>query len=256
MPKPNDARECFHAGIAVSGTPSGIIPSPDLVDLLVRSREDYDWPANTGSTASQARIIALMASVSERLNDLTPASAHQIVIDVSKWAGNNKISHRRLEAATQTETLAMRTAIHDLLNSATEVHGLESLSRLPGLSLVISSKIYRFCCPIVGAAVDRHASYFFNSLPHSEKIFATNFRRQWAKKPGGTTRLSTYTAPSLSYNTKEFFQAYIPLLKNISDHLNAYGHTYRCASLESHQKWTPADVEMASYYWWAQNGAR
>lgn len=256
MPPPIDAANHFSVGISISRIPAGIILSPGLVRLLVLAREMYDWPAATGAAISQGRIIALEASVSHLLAGLTPASAHQIVVDVSDWAGNNARSHRRLVAATAAEAATMHGAISALLNPATARAGIDSLSALPGLSLVISSKIYRFCCPLVGAAVDRHASYFFNSLPVVGGGFSTQFNREWANGPGGSTRLATYNPAGLTRNTTTYFQVYLPLLSELADYLNAHGVTYQCASTGAHRIWKPADVEMAAYYWWALHGAR
>lgn len=256
MPPPNDAAHCFAAGISISRLPAGTVPSPDLVDLLVHARGAYDWPAGTGAAASQATIIALEATVSGLLVGLTPAAAHQIVLDVSSWAGNNTNSQARLAAATHAEIMTMQTALTALLNPATARLGLNTLSALPGLSLVISSKIYRFCCPVVGAAIDRHASYFFNSLPVVGGGFATQFRRQWSNAPGGATRLATYSAAGLASNTSTYLHEYLPLLKEIADHLNTAGRTYACASSGAFRTWSPADVEMAAYFWWASHGAR
>lgn len=256
MPSPNDAAHCFASGISISQIPGGIVPSPDLVDLLVHARGAYDWPSGTGAAASQATIIALEVTVSGLLVGLTPAAAHQIVLNVSSWAGNNANSQARLAAATHAEILAMETALTALLNPATARLGLNTLSVLPGLSLVISSKIYRFCCPADGAAIDRHASYFFNSLPLVGGGFSTQFRRQWSKRPGGTTRLATYSAAGLSSNTSTYFQEYLPLLKEIANYLNTAGRTYTCASSGMFRTWVPADVEMAAYFWWALHGAR
>jgi len=50
-----------------------------------------------------------------------------------------------------------------LLTSGSTEHALRELTKQPGLGLVMASKIYRFCSPHIGAAVDRHSSYFFNS---------------------------------------------------------------------------------------------
>lgn len=256
MPPPNDATHHFASGISISRVPTGISPSMDLVHLLIQARNAYDWPAGTGAAASQARIIALEASVSHLLLDLTPASAHCIVQEVSDWAGNNARSQRRLVAATPIEVETMQAAITALSNPATARSGIDALSVLPGLSLVISSKIYRFCCPLIGAAVDRHASYFFNSLLVVGGGRATQFHREWSNGPGGATRLATYNAAGLAFNTTVYFQEYLPLLKQIADYLNSSGRTFKCASTGVLRKWTPAHVEMAAYYWWALHGAR
>ena len=148
MPPPNDAAHCFAAGISMSRILGGIVPSPGLVDLLAHARGAYDWPSGTGAAASQATIIALEATVSGLLVGLTPAAAHQIVLDVSSWAGNNTNSQARLAAATHAEILAMQTALTALLNPATARLGLNTLSALPGLSPYLYTQLIEHVSPI------------------------------------------------------------------------------------------------------------
>jgi hypothetical protein len=139
---------------------------------------------------------------------------------------------------------------------ATVRHGLDSLSGLPGISLVIASKIYRFCYPRVGAAIDRHASYFFNSLPIVGQGPSTHFTREWANGAHRGSRLAIYSAAGFAANSSEYVQTYLPTLAGLATALNMAGHQYQCAATGLMKTWTPADVEMASYYWWALNGAR
>jgi hypothetical protein len=147
----------------------------------------------------------------------------------------------------------MQAAIGNLLIPASARHGIETLCLLPGISLVIASKIYRFCAQQTGAAVDRHASYFFNALPGGA---ATNFRREWANANHTSSRLAIYIPPWLNYNTDEYFDSYLPLLLCIANALNGAHAQYLCAATQARRNWTPADVEMAAYYWWACHGSR
>lgn len=255
MPPPNDA-PCFSVGVSIDLAAGGCVLSAALIDLLVTARQNYDWPRGTGAGISQARIIAVEDRVCRCLAALNPVSAQQIVVEVSGWAGNNLRSRRALLAAAPAAQLAMHDAVVQLLNPLTARHGIENLSALGGISLVVASKIYRFCCPTVGAAVDRHASYFFNSLPVVGGGFSTHFTREWSNGPAGSTRLATFTAPRLTHNVQEYFDVYLPLLMRIADSLNAIPRQYNCAATNVAKTWLPADVEMAAYYWWALNGAR
>jgi hypothetical protein len=187
---------------------------------------------------------------------LNAGNAHQIVVDVSRWAGNNAASHQHVVAATPADKVVMRTAITDLISSPTAGAGMDALCGLPGISLVIASKIYRFCCPSIGAAVDRHASYFLNSMPITAGGFATRFKREWSNRKRVATRLAIYSAAGLAQNKNEYFQTYLPLLGSIARELNSSGMLYRCAATGLLKSWAAADVEMAAYYWWAVNGAR
>jgi hypothetical protein len=141
-------------------------------------------------------------------------------------------------------------AIRALFDPKTLSLGLDQLCGIPGLRLVMATKIYRFCCPEIGAAVDRHASYFFNSLK------ATSFQREWSTGKRSTSRLAIYGAGNSKRNRNEYLDVYLPLLKQIADYLNRLGFTYKCATTEKSKVWRPADVEMAAYYWWACNGPR
>lgn len=256
MAQPNDAPN-WPPGTSIAAGPTGTwLPSAALVRLLVAARNGYDWPAGTGAAASQERIIRLEKATRWRMAALNPANAHKIVVRVSRWAGNNSRSHRELLAAMPADRAAMRAAINNLAAPGTMSAGLDALCELRGLSLVIASKIFRFCCPHVGAAVDRHASYFFNSLPVTGGGFATHFARQWSNQRHSSSRLSIYTAGGYAQNRDEYVQIYLPLLAGIARQLNASGNLYLCAATGLLKGWTAADVEMAAYYWWACNGAR
>lgn len=231
-----------------------------LVDLLVHERGAYDWPADTGAAHSQRTVLNLEASVAGLLGALTPTTAHAIVEQVSSWAGNNAVSHGTIVSATQATKIQMQNAIALLCASGVLAPGLDALSGLAGVSLVMASKIYRFCVPKQGAAVDRHASYFFNSLdviyPNQPRTTATRFLREWTNARHASTRLGTFTTARYSQNRQEFTGTYLPLLSAIAAELNMLHRPYTCAATGKPQGWRPADVEMAAYYWWACRGSR
>jgi hypothetical protein len=256
MPRPNDAAS-LPLGASISRLPNcNCWPSSTLVQLLVAARSGYDWPAGTGAAASQHQIINLETAVRTHLAALTAHNAHQIVVDVSLWAANNTISHAHIVAATSAQQVAMCAAINNLVTPVGTSRGIDALCALPGIRLVIASKIFRFCSPQRGAAVDRHASYFFNSLPIVGHGSATSFSRQWANRGKTTSRLAIYSQGGYARNRNEYLQSYLPILACIADALNSSGNQYRCAVTTRMKNWTPADVEMAAYSWWACHGAR
>lgn len=256
MPPPNDVL-CFPPGVMLTLNPNGqFVPSQPLVDLLLQARSNYDWPAGTGAHLSQRTIINLVAVVKADLLHLTNVSAHAIAVAVSNWAGNNANAHTRIVAATPAQQNQMQAAIACLLLPGQECAGINELCTLPGISLVIASKIFRFCSPNDGAAVDRHASYFFNSLQVTGVGNATHFVREWANGRHATSRLAIYNRANYARNTAEYFETYLPVLRSITQALNAIPAPYTCAASMGQMHWTPADVEMAAYYWWARRGAR
>lgn len=256
MAVPNDA-PCIPHGVSMSIGPNGTCHlSPALRDLLLRNRDGYNWPTGTGAALSQRTIMSLEAFVDRGTAALNSASAHQIVVEVSRWAGNNAKSHRRLMAAWPAERAVMAKAIGDLISLEKARAGLDALCSLPGLSLVIASKIFRFSCPQIGASVDRHASYFFNSLRLTDGGFATHFVRQWSNQQHSSSRLDIYTAGGYERNKDEYLHSYLPLLKHVARALNSLDGEYCCAATGLMRTWRPADVEMAAYYWWACHGEK
>lgn len=244
-------------GAQLIGQPTGqYIPSQVLIQLLVNARSAYDWPAGNGAQSSQQTIRNLEGAVAHRLAGLNVAAAHGIVIDVSSWAGNNTNSHVQLVGATHAQQAAMKAAITDLITPGREGSGIDALCGLPGINLVIASKIFRFCAPHIGAAVDRHASYFFNSLPVAGRGMSTNFVREWSNGRHASSRLAIYTSQNYRRNRAQYLEIYLPLLANIANAMNALQSKYICAATNQARDWTPADIEMAAYYWWACNGSR
>jgi hypothetical protein len=235
-------------------------PSAHLSKLLAESRSNYDWPAGTGAAKSQAVIISLEKRVADLMQFLDESSAHEIIMKVSEWAGNNVKAHRTIATASQNQKKKMFDSFVALANKGLPRNALDSLANLPGIGLVIATKIYRFCCPAVGAAVDRHASYFFNSLDivfsGQCKRKALAFRREWATGSKSTSRLATYTPSGYSWNRDQYIDQYLPFLSSIANSLNESKVPLVCAATGKQMVWRPADVEMSAYYWWACNGAR
>lgn len=188
------------------------------------------------------------------------AEAHAIVEEVSRWARNNAVSRTAIANATTDTKKQMQKAITLLGSPDGPGPGLDALSCLPGVHLVIATKIYRFCLPHIGAAVDRHVSYFFNSLDvvssSQPTTKATHFLREWSNGRRASTRLGSYSPARYTHNRREVTDCYLPLISQIAGELNAPFAPYTCAATGLSQAWRPADVEMAAYYWWACNGSR
>ncbi|UVL59931.1 hypothetical protein LOY54_18025 [Pseudomonas sp. B21-032] len=253
MPPPLSAPS-LPAGSFVTHNAGIWSPSPVLVDLLLTARHGYAWPLHDSNACSQQRIINLESQVAAWLDPLTPTTAHLIVLNVSAWAGNQANIHQLIAQATAHERQLMQNALQLCSSPNSLTAGLHALCQLPGVSLVIASKIYRFCQPVKGAAVDRHASYFTNSL--SPPGVQTEFLRRWSTANHDRSRLETFNAPDLNRNLNHYIDAYLPLLDGIAAAMNATGHYFQCAASGHLQQWTPADVEMAAFYWWACNGAQ
>lgn len=257
MPPPHDAPS-LPTAVSLNGIMGGLFTlSQPLIDLLVSSRNNYDWPNGTGASRSQQAVKTLVATVNTlMLPVLIPNNAHSIIIAVSQWAGNNVNSHNAICHANAAQKHQMQAAITNLVTPGHEILGIDQLCALPGLNLVIASKIFRFCSPQYAAAVDRHASYFFNSLQIVGQGNTTGFSREWSNANHNTSRLAIYTQSGYTHNKTHYFSYYLPTLYSISSALNLMHCQYTCASSRVDCYWTPADVEMAAYYWWAQHGAR
>ncbi|MBN2428029.1 MAG: hypothetical protein JXK94_06820 [Deltaproteobacteria bacterium] len=143
-----------------------------------------------------------------------------------------------------------------LLQARSNYDWPQGTGALPGIRLVIASKIFRFCSPSFGAAIDRHASYFFNSLPLNGIGRATQFFREWANGCQTTSRFAIYNQAGYVRNKEEYFARYLPMLSSIAKAINEIPALYMCIATNRQVAWTPADVEMSAYYWWALNGSR
>lgn len=256
MPEPNDSTSLPEGASLTTAANRQYELSDRLVQILLQSRNEYDWPAGTGADRSQQNILDLECLVREQMMSLSPAAAHAIVIAVSEWAGNNAIAHANIIGAPPEQQAQMQAAISNLITNGEECYGIDALCKLSGISLVIASKIFRFCAPTHGAAIDRHASYFFNSLHFVDGGTATHFAREWSNGRHTTSRLAIYNTANYARNKAEYFSVYLPTLACIADAMNAIPALYTCAARNVRQHWRPADVEMAAYYWWATNGAR
>lgn len=260
MPPPNDSPIVFPVDCFIAVNADGTFTiSPALAALIVAAREGYDWPAGTSPALSQAKVLDLEAVVTGLMTPLTPAKALDIVRKVSSWGSNNKKAQEDIEAATPFHQAKMAEAIVAIGALATLKKGLNALSALPGLRLVMATKVYRFCYPLLGAgAIDRHASYFFNSVPAVSAagipLSLTDFRREWSTGKHTKSRLAIFQPNGYNHNLTVFVDKYLIVLEKIATALNVSGVTYTCAATDAVNMWHPADVEMAAYYWWAQNG--
>jgi hypothetical protein len=258
MSPPNDSN--LPLGVNVVEDPdAGLMASGALADLLVSSRSCYDWPQGTGAPQSQQAILHLESQAANWLAKLDPATAHALIQKVSIWGRNNVQAQDDIDRACPAIKDHMMAAIQAILDPRTLRIGLDRLSELPGLRLIMATKVYRFCCPTIGAAVDRHASYFFNSLDvvgaHGALRKATAFKREWENGTHKKSRLAIYNAGYHKKNRDEYLTKYLPVATQIAKSLNGMGLTYTCAATKSSRSWRPADVEMAAYYWWALHGS-
>ena len=261
MSPPDYDDSAFPAAVHLSETNDGEVQiSSELEKILVSSRQSYDWPNGTGTAVSQQRVIDLEAQVAALIAALNPANARIIIREVCLWGGNNNQAQAAIEDASLTTRTNMMFAIRKVMNPSILGEGLDSLCAVPGIGLVMATKIYRFCCPDWGIAVDRHASYFFNSLSvirsNETMTKATRFNREWANGRHSISRLAVYHENGRVQNRDEFIRSYLPCLTKIASGLNAKETTYFCAAMGTTKIWRSADVEMAAYYWWAHNGPR
>lgn len=229
--------------------------SEALADLLVDARENYTWRETTA--ASQQKIIDLETETERRIRRLDAENAHWIVQKVSSWGGNYARAQSVIAAAPPAQKSRLASLIGKLLDPESARSALNELTKQPGVGLVMATKIYRFCCPGRGAAVDRHSSYFFNSLQvrgeGGESRPCTRFKREWASGKHRTSRLAIYSEATCSMNLNEYLATYLPLLGRIAGLLNVKRRGFVCAASRVTKLWRPADVEMAAYYWRSQN---
>jgi hypothetical protein len=255
MPPPNDA-PVFSTEIRLIESDQNELRVSDLLaDLLSGARERYVWGAKA-APESQEVIVRLESEIARRLTDLHGDNAQWIIQEVSRWGGNNETAIRSVAFASAEQKQTFAELIGRLVTPLSPDHALRALSKQAGLGLVMASKIYRFCCPQVGAAVDRHSSYFFNSLSvydtSGKPRVCARFTREWATGKHSTSRLAVYTDSKRDANLKEYCATYLPLLGAIADALNSQRGGFLCATSRIRRPWRPADVEMAAYFWWSQ----
>jgi len=87
-------------------------------------------------------------------------------------------------------------------------------------------------------------------------MFATNFKREWSKGPETTSRLAIYHDTYLRRNLEEYTDVYLHLLERLGQFLNEHRITFNCVYSGESKEWRRADVEMAAYHWWSQNGVK
>ena len=259
MPPPNDAPAFSTEILLIESDRKNLRVSELLADLLSEAREQYVWGAKSASE-SQEIIVRLESETARRLADLHGDSAQWIIQEVSRWGGNNETAIRTIASASPEQKQTFAELIGWLLTSGSTEHALRGLTKQPGLGLVMASKVYRFCCPHIGAAVDRHSSYFFNSLSVRDEAgkqrVCTQFTREWDNGKHKTSRLAIYTDPKRDANLKEYCATYLPLLAAIADALNSQRGGFLCATSRARRPWRPTDVEMAAYFWWSQREYR
>jgi hypothetical protein len=115
------------------------VVSEALRKLLITSRSNYNWPEGVGAADSQRRIIELEAFTAGVVAALDPNGAQSIVEKVSNWAGNNADAHEAIRTAPPD--VRMMASIRRVLDGSTLSAGLDGMSELPGLGLVIATKV-------------------------------------------------------------------------------------------------------------------
>lgn len=258
MPAPNDAL-VFKSGVQILASDGERMRVSDgLAELLVQAREAYAWPKERTSKESRKRVAELELRVEGLAAHLNSRNAQLILGEVSDWGGNNARAQEAISSASPARCREFERTITELCHTSQRRSALRGLADQPGIDLVMATKVYRFCVPNVGAAVDRHCSYFFNSLLDrrvpSALTGCTQFRRQWADGKHRSTRLATYTQSGREWNLDCYLSAYLPLLAGIADSLNRTVGGLLCAATDVRRSWRPADVEMAAYQWWSRNG--
>lgn len=251
MSEPNDAT-VLGGDLHIRKDAEGAISlSGELAELLVHARSGYAWRALPST--SQQRIIDLERHTHQRIESLDDEKAHWIIQQVSLWGGNRGRAQRALDQASPAEKSEFAGLIQALLSPQSFEKALSGLSAKTGLCLVIATKIYRFCWPQGGAAVDKHSSYFFNSLDFvdadGKRTKCCHFRRQWSgqqTRTGPTSRLDIYNPSGHDANLRVYAHCYLPLLSAVAASLNGLGLTFTCAATGAKKGWRPADVEMAA----------
>jgi hypothetical protein len=261
--EPNDAT-VLGCDLHIRKDAEGVISlSGELAELLVQARSGYAWPKRCSPSTSQQSIIDLERDTHQRIESLDDEKAHWIIQQVSLWGGNRGRAQPALDHASSAEKKEFAGLIQALLSPGSFEKALSGLSAKPGVDLVIATKVYRFCWPEGGAAVDRHSSYFFNSLDfmHADgkRTKCCHFRRQRSgqqTRTGPASRLAIYdpSGRGRDANLREYAHCYLPLLSAVAASLNDLAVTFTCAATGAKKGWRPADVEMAAYQWWSRNG--
>lgn len=236
-------------------TPDGALAvSPALAELLVSARNHCTWRGTPGE--SQKHLHTLLADTARALATPKPVALQQLLARISKWDGGGK--EAAIAAWRDDERAGAVAALVDLHAGVAVQQRLLELQALPGIGLVLATKVYRFVAPQTAAAAERHSTYFTNSLAvrnaDGATEFASHFRREWASGARAASRWAAYGDKDVE--VREYLERYLPLLKEIADAQNTEGLQYTCAARGVTYAWTPADVEMAMYSWWARHGLR
>lgn len=259
MAAPKNSSDIFQFNLKELSSGKIEIPGK-LSELLVEARSNYEWPDGIGAGKSQEIIIELENFTANSIEALSPNKAKSVIERVSEWGGNNKKAQNAISCVGVQIRSLMSDILEKIKDSRILYDCLERLSSLPGLRLVMATKVYRFCCPDVGAALDRHTSYFFNSIKIIDKEGAerccTEFKREWSTGKHRTSRLAIYQANSHKFNLQIFIEQYLPILDRLSKAFNENDTCYWCKATKTYKYWRLCDVEMAAYYWWSKNGPR
>ena len=256
MSSPNSSTETLGDGIYVTRSSLGdaLVVSPELGELLVQSRNAYAWRGSPRE--SQKRMLALTGDAARAMAALNATTLHQLVARIAKWDSGR--TDAAIAGWTTDQREQARAALVELHGGRNVRKWLLELDALPGLDLVLATKIYRFIAPAIGAAGDRHSTYFANSLAvHDDDgplTEATDFRREWASGSHAASRWAIYGDKEAEAD--EYAERYLPLLAGIANALNASGRPHTCAARGVAVEWLPADVEMAMAFWWAKHGPR
>lgn len=164
MAAPNDA-SVFSPETYVFRAEGGRLSlSNELSKLLIQAREQYAWPKSITAKESQQKIIDLEKQVRIWIGNLSSENTCLIMEKVAEWGGNNAKGMSTVRGMSPEQGRQSAEWLGQLLDPGSARLALLHLTSLPGIDLVMASKIYRFCAPETGAAIDRHCSYFFNSL--------------------------------------------------------------------------------------------
>lgn len=197
MPAPNDA-SVFGSGVRILASDDGKPRlSYELAELLVQARTGYAWPKKRTVKESQKRVVELELWVGSLAARLDSRNAQLILEEVSEWGGNNATAQHAISCASPAQCHEFARLITEVSHPGQLRTALQGLTEQPGIDLVMATKVFTFCVPNLGAALDRHCSYFFNSLldlrAPNAPTGCTQFRRQWADGKHRATRLATFT---------------------------------------------------------------
>lgn len=257
MPQPQTAAEVLgpQRYLTVKPGPAREVDavSDELAHLLTNARENYHFAGGL------AQVAALEQHTQEQLTIGTDEALHSILYHVADWGGAQQPALNSIAEYDEERKRHAAQRIRAMHQGGNLQQALLGLCSLPGIGFVIASKVYRFVRPDVGAAVDRHASYFFNSLQlrrldNHPAGLATEFRREWANGTHTTSRMAVYQPDTLHHTAQHYCTRYLPIVASTAAALNRQEIRYHCVQTGRHLGWRPADVDMAAFNWWKHNG--